>query len=296
FTKNARIVYDADQAGEAATLRGLELLIEEEMNVRIAILPKGADPDSFVRKEGRAGFIKILKESKDLFDYKLDTLTSKFKRHDPHGKMRIVGEMLPTLAKIKNSVLRSGYLRKMSEALEIDEESVREELKKLKPGETRNFSEQKELKRHTHANPAELTLLAIALEDPHTIKKIEEELSISAFSDDSVRKVLNKMRELESENKKIMPSHIINSFDDNRIEGVISEAVGIAETIQDRERVFKDCIHNIKTSNLKDSLKVIQFKIKEAASLSDGAKVDSLLAEYNNLIKGIGKIAINSKL
>ena len=299
FTKNVIMVYDADQAGQAATLRGLDLLIEEEMNVRIAILPKGKDPDSFVREKGRAEFIKVLKDSKDLFDYKLGTLTAKFKSNEPQGKARIIGEMLPTLAKIKNAVLQSGYLKKMAEELQIDEESIRSEIKKINVGGTRSFSRPKEIKetvKYKSATPAELTLLAIALEDPHAIKEIEEKLSISTFSDVSVRRILDKVRELESENRKIMPSHLMSSFDDKRIEGIISEAVGIAETIQDKERVFGDCLRHIKTSNLKDSLKVIQLKIKEASRTDDTAKVDSLVAEYSNLIKEIGKIAIIPKL
>ncbi|GAF80472.1 unnamed protein product, partial [marine sediment metagenome] len=132
FTKNVIMIYDSDKAGEDATLRGLDLLIEEDMNVRIAVLPKGTDPDSFVRKEERPGFMNALKKSKDLFDYKLGTLTLKFKKSEPHGKARIVNEMLPTIAKIKNAVLKSSYLKKMSEELSLDEESIRAELKKLK--------------------------------------------------------------------------------------------------------------------------------------------------------------------
>ena len=62
FTKNVIMIYDADKAGEAATLRGLDLLISEDMNVRIALLPKGLDPDSFVRKEGREKGLRILRE------------------------------------------------------------------------------------------------------------------------------------------------------------------------------------------------------------------------------------------
>ena len=117
FTRNAIMIYDADRAGEEASLRSLDLLVTEEMDVRIAILPKGSDPDSFVRREGKAGFTRILKESKDLFDYKLGVLTSRFKIDDPRGKARIAGGMLPTIARIKNAVLKSAYLRKISDRL-----------------------------------------------------------------------------------------------------------------------------------------------------------------------------------
>jgi DNA primase len=255
LTKNVIMVYDSDKAGEAATLRGLDLLIREDMNIRIAVLPKGSDPDSFVRKEKGPGFMKVLKESKDLFDYKLGVLTSKFKKSEPRGKARIVEEMLPTLAKIKNAVLKSSYLKKMAEALSVDEESVRTELKKVKPDAGEAYSAPVDAKKTKHENLAELTLLSLVLEDASFIKKIEEELGLGSFKDKSISAVLDKVGAFYKDGKKITPSHLISYFEDSTIEEVVSEAVSIGHTMQDKNKGFGDCVRHIKKRNLKEALK-----------------------------------------
>ena len=255
FTKNVIIIYDSDKAGEDATLRGLDLLIEEDMNVRIAVLPKGTDPDSFVRKEERSGFMDVLKKSKDLFDYKLATLTLKFKKSEPHGKARIVNEMLPTIAKIKNAVLKSSYLKKMSEELSLDEESIRAELKKLKPDFARTHAAGIDAEPKTFGNLAEITLLAIALEDTDSVEKIEKELGFRSFKDESIARILEKIKKFHENGKKITPSHLISYFEDNRVEEIISEAVSIGQTIQDKNKGLNDCFRYIKRNNLKQALK-----------------------------------------
>ena len=290
FTKNAIMVYDSDKAGEGATLRGLDLLIEEEMNVRIAILPKGNDPDSFVRREGKTGFMKVLKESKDLFDYKLDILTAKFKRNEPRSKTRIVGEMLPTLSKIKNDVLKSAYLKRMSEELDIDESAIRTELKKIKlTNYNTAYAASLKTQSKTPFNQAELALLAAALDDTRFMKKIKEELGFDKIQDERILTILKKMDELEREGKKVTPSHLIANFEDNNLEEVISEAASQAETIKDGKKMLEDCLRCIKKDNLKKTLSDIQFKIREAESARDAGTLNRLITEYNEIIKGFGK-------
>ncbi|MBL7156914.1 MAG: DNA primase [Candidatus Omnitrophica bacterium] len=289
FTKNVIMVYDSDKAGEGATLRGLDLLIEQDMNVRIAVLPKGSDPDSFVRKEGKAGFMKILKESKDLFDYKLGTLTAKFKKDQPHSKARIVAEMLPTLSRIKNAVLKSGYLKKMAEELALDEDSIRTELKKVKPVYARDYLGPRDVENKKSVNQAELALLSMALEDAKFLRKIEEELGFEKIQDRHISTVMGKIDELRKKGKKITVSHLMSCFEDGKIEEIISEATSVAQTIKDKNKVLDDCFRYIKRDNLKKALNNIQSKIKEAEKASDTSKVTRLMSEYNELIKGFGK-------
>ena len=290
LTKNIIMIYDSDKAGETATLRGLDLLIEEGMTVRIAILPKGADPDSFARKEGSAGFAKLLKSSKDLFDYKLGTLTAKFRKDEPRGKARIVEGMLPTLARIKNAVLKSGYLKKMSEEISVNEESIRAELKKVVQGGDRFFyraQENAETKKEPSGNFAEMTLLALVLDDEAFIDKVDEDIGLASFKSSVVGGILEKMADFRKNGKKITPSHLIGYFENEKIGEIISEAMNLVQTIKDKRKVFEDCSRHIRRNNLKAALNNIQFKIKEAESASDSDRVVKLVAEYSELIKGL---------
>lgn len=129
YTHNIVMVYDADQAGEMATLRGLDLFLEEGVNVRVATLDSGHDPDSFIRKFGPRGFSERLKRSNSLFTYKLGILNKKFDGRDPETMAEIVKEMLTTISKVRNAVIKAGYIKELSQELSIKEEAIWEELK-----------------------------------------------------------------------------------------------------------------------------------------------------------------------
>ncbi len=281
FTKNVIIIYDSDTAGEAATLRGLDLLIGEDMNVRIAVLPKGNDPDSFVRKEGPGGLTRVLKESRDLFDYKLGTLTAKFKKFEPRGTARIVGEMLPTLARIKNAVLKSGYLKKMSEELSVDEASIRAELGKVKPeyagAKNSSYAAGNEPQAPQLLRCAEMTLLAIALEDPKLAATIREKLGFEKFKSKAIAGVLEKIVGLQKNGEKVIPSHLISCFEDGKTEEIITRALSIAPTIQDRDKGLRECFRHILDENVKEA----------ARNNPDMYEVKRLIDEHRNMLKKI---------
>ncbi|OGW75630.1 MAG: DNA primase [Omnitrophica bacterium RBG_13_46_9] len=286
FAKNIIMVYDSDKAGQEATLRSLDLLIEEDMNVRIALLPKGHDPDSLVRKEGGTGFMKVLKESKDFFEYKLGVLSARFRKDQPRGKARIVEEMLPTLSRIKNAVLKSSYLKKISEELSVDEESVRSELKKVRTYSARAYpiGDTVETEKKRAITTAEMMLLAIVLEDMTHITKLEE-LGFQNFKDKLLVGIFEKISQLHKSGKSTTPSHLISYFTDTEAERIISEATNLCQTIKDSSKALKDCLRHVRKDNLKEVLSVIQFKIRKAESNADTDGVNRLIAEYSELIK-----------
>ncbi len=285
FTKNVIIIYDSDNAGEAATLRGLDLLIGEDMNVRIAVLPKGNDPDSFARREGSDGFMRVLKESRDIFDYKLGTLTAKFKKSEPRAVARIVGEMLPTLARIKNAVLKSGYLKKMSEELSVDEASIRAELVKVRP--ERSKSGQEDLGLRNLNGPgiqasglpgrAEMTLLAIALEDAALAMTIEDKMGLEKIKSKTIAGIIKKIADLQKNGEKVVPSHLVSCFEDEKAEEIVEKALCIAPTIKDRGKGLRDCLRYIIDENVKEA----------ARNNPDMHEVKKLIAEHKNILKNI---------
>ena len=82
FAEEAVVIYDGDKAGEAASLRGLEVFLEGGMSVKLVRMPVGFDPDDFVKKHGAPAFEKLLSEARDFFDYKFEVLRSRFDLRD----------------------------------------------------------------------------------------------------------------------------------------------------------------------------------------------------------------------
>ena len=111
FTPNVLLIYDADRAGIAAALRGIDLLLEAEMNVRVLLLPPGEDPDSYVKANGKSGFeVYINDRAQDFLDFKLDQLRLAHNFEDPQEKTQAIHEVAQTLGRLVDPVKLAVYL------------------------------------------------------------------------------------------------------------------------------------------------------------------------------------------
>ena len=272
-------------------MRNLDLFISEDVNVYIAELPDGLDPDGYIRKFGLEDFLKLKKSSKNLFDYKLGKLTNRFNINTTHGKMNIASEMLPTIARINNAVLKSTLVKKLSERLSVDEESIKVELKKVKGdySERRYVAAVTEVKKHSAS--AEIMMLALMMEGSRIVDKIAQVLAPDEFKDSSIRDVVSAILVLHKENKEVTPSRLIS-----HLSGVpsaatlITEAVGISESIADKDKALADCIAKIKSDNLKERRAMIQDAISAAHNQKNDNRVNELVAEFSRLENEIRKL------
>lgn len=286
-TNTVVMVYDPDEAGEAASLRNLDLVITEGMNVYIAELPVGFDPDGYIRKFGTDEFAKVIKASKNLFDYKIEKLAKRFNMNTMSGKANIASEMLPTISKIENAVLRSELVKKLAGALGVDEGSIREELKKVKPehNEYRYMITPVEAKKDPHG--AEMVILALSLDPENFIGKIAESLRAEDFKDSSLRDAMSVVLTLHGENRKATPAQLITLLKNSQAAAnMISEASAILDTMDDKEKAFDDCVRRIKKDNIKERLSALYDAIGIAHNQKNEDKVRELMTEYNSLVKG----------
>ncbi len=130
-TNNLKILYDGDPAGIKAALRGLDLALEQDMNVRIVLLPDKEDPDSYVQKYGGEAFTEFTtRESKDFILFKTQLLLAETKG-DPIKKSILVKDIVASIAKIPDPIKRSLYLRECSTLMEVDENALVSEINKL---------------------------------------------------------------------------------------------------------------------------------------------------------------------
>ena len=140
YTKNVTILYDGDQAGINASLRGLDLILENNLNVRIVTFPENEDPDSFSKKLGKNEFFKFLDENEtDLIKYKTNQLNENY-RNDPIKKSELVIDIITSISKIPNSIKRSIYIKDCSDLLKIDENTLITEMNKLLLGSSKTLN------------------------------------------------------------------------------------------------------------------------------------------------------------
>lgn len=132
FTNNITILYDGDAAGLKAALRGLEMMAEEDVNVRVVMLPDGDDPDSFLHKKGSTAFREFVSSGKKHFlAFKMSYLLAEAGA-DPLKKAEAIKSIVGTLAKIPDPIKRSVMIRECSTALDVGEQVLITEVNKIK--------------------------------------------------------------------------------------------------------------------------------------------------------------------
>ena len=132
FTSNITVLYDGDAAGIKAALRGIDLLLEDGMNVKVVLLPDGEDPDSFARKHNASQFSEFIKQSEtDFIRFKTRLLLDDAGT-DPIKRSALITDIIHTVAIIPDNIARSIYIRECSAMMEIDEQVLLNEVNKIR--------------------------------------------------------------------------------------------------------------------------------------------------------------------
>ena len=146
LTKNITVLFDGDAAGIRASLRGIDLILEQGMNVKVVTFPDGDDPDSFAKKHSEASLREYLEESsQDFINFKV-SLLMKDANNDPVKKAGLIRDIVTSISKIPDSIQREVYVQECSRIMEISERVLFSELAQLISKNTQDFkkNQQKE--------------------------------------------------------------------------------------------------------------------------------------------------------
>jgi len=257
------------------------------MNVRIVTLPKGDDPDSFVKKHGVKGFEDITKRAKDLFDYKLGLLMTKFRGEGIRDKANIISEMLPTISIVDNAVVKSGYLKKLAESLGVHEGSLRDEMKKVKPDYSFRCESVGKLDAGSKSYiSSELHVLGLAILDEKLFELLKDELGLYMFRDENIKKVMGLVEDLYRQEVSSKPGKLLSRLEgDESAKAAVVQAVAKADITEERERVLRDCMECMRRENMKDELKSLTLQLKKAQETKNDAEMRVLLTKINRIHK-----------
>lgn len=287
YTHNVVMVYDADMAGQMATLRSLDMFIEESMNVRVASLAPGSDPDVCVRKEGIDRFTERVAGAKDLFDYKMNILKSQYDSRSVEGKAKISSEMLATINRFQNAIYRSEYLKKLAQELRVEEGALLQEMQKLKnPALLRDGAVAEAKAAQEEKHPTERLLLKLMLEESALINRVRESLKPDDFQDTMVSKMVSLLFRFLEEGKQIEMSCLLNHIGSDEVSRFVCESACLSEPeSQHKDKIIEDCIKRLQQKSLTSKKQCLHKEIKVAQQSGDEALLSRLVAEFNHLLK-----------
>ena len=132
FTPNITILYDGDAAGIRASFRGIDLILQEGMNVKVVLFPDGEDPDSYSKRVSSSELATYLDtNAKDFISFKTDILLAET-QNDPIKKSKLIREILNSIALVPDQISQSVYIKQASSQFEIAEQTLINELNKIK--------------------------------------------------------------------------------------------------------------------------------------------------------------------
>ena len=216
YTKSVVIAYDSDEAGQRAADKAFKLLGEVGLDVKILKMTGAKDPDEYIKKFGPERFRRLLDESKTHFDYKFESVLSKFDISIMPEKLKAIANLTDIISNVTSAVEREVYISKVSEKLEVTKESLKFDVDK-KIRKTQKETQKNESKKimlesagfgdrinpdyakNVRAASAEESILSIILTYPELMKKVKNgdfELSSDDFFTVFGKKVFEKSLEL----------------------------------------------------------------------------------------------------
>ena len=186
FTQNITILYDGDAAGIKASIRGIDLVLEEGMNVKIVLIPDNEDPDSYSKKLSNEEFLKFLKDNEtDFIRFKTQLLLSEA-NNDPVKKADLIRDVVKSIAVIPEAITRTVYIKECSIVLEVSEPIIYHEVNKIR--QQKSFQD-----RNKYPGPEDLPILP-----PVLVKPVQRE-TVTYYSEKEIIRLLLKFGNMEFE-------------------------------------------------------------------------------------------------
>lgn len=199
YTQNITILFDGDEAGLKASFRGIDMILEEGMNVRIVMFPAGEDPDSYVRNNRIAEVMEFLKSNaRDFIRFKTGIL-SREAAGDPIKMASLIKEIVQTISLVPDAIFRTVYIRECSAILDVPEQTLMNELNRI----LRKKASKKLLNKEEQETPEPTEV--------QFVQKPEMDLNDSSFQErDIVRLLLNygteevEVEEMDERNRPVI--------------------------------------------------------------------------------------------
>ncbi len=284
------VSFDSDSAGQAATMRSIEVLLVEGFKVNILRMPTGKDPDEFVRANGITVFRELLKTTQPYIEYIIDKATAQFDIARPTGKVEAINAILPHLARMRDKVVRADYADQIANRLRVDSRAIREEMKRVAVNR-QNALDARRLRATQETTIAEKQLLEIMLLNADVRRAMVANLTKADYGDLATGSIFAAIIELESDN--IEPDFSsLQGLMDSDAERELLPTLLISDLSwaggEDFDTLFKkatEALTSLRRRQFEKRLEQVQIELGQAERDQDEEKVIRLFQEKTDLQK-----------
>jgi DNA primase len=283
FASRAVLVYDADAAGRTAMERAHSLFEEADLPARVVVLPAG-DPDEFLRTAGPEKFAALLAQAVPIFDYQVAQAAA---RHDPQtveGRVRIVDELLPSLAAVTHPVRQAEYIRSLAQRFGLAEDAVRQRLRVRRQGAASAGEVLQGPPPERARAKAERLLVHLMVHDPSVREQVAAALSPGEFEDPHHRALAAVLLAAGQAGAETL----VDRVDDQDAQRLLVQLVFEEPPVVEREvgRVVRDAIdYIVRREPAARARQELARRIQQAQAAGDVEQVRRLQLEYVKLVR-----------
>jgi DNA primase len=285
YTKNLILLFDADQAGVQATLRSLPLFLEEDVAGKMIDLPKGEDPDGFLRKGNVEDFGRRAKRAIPLIDFFFERLMKTYDVKSVDGKVRVAKEGVALLHKIPDKIRKDFYARALAERLDVKEAFLYEMLRSSPKGASRTGEVSKKSSMERTFLKSEEMVVRLMIQHPEIIPTLTKEDIVKEFESPVLQKIVRGLEDLYLKKGRLELPEALDNFEED-LKGRLREFAFQESGLEgDQRKILQDCIQKIREKRLKKERGELLKRIKEAEKEHEGKGLLPLLKERQELAK-----------
>ena len=278
YTKNVKIAYDSDAEGEEATIRGRDILDKLGADVRVVKYEGAKDPDEYIIKFGKESFLKQVKNSISLFEFKLENVSKKYNLENISDKVKFMGEVLELLLKIRNSAERDIYIKEISKKYGISAESIYLEIEKkekniktdgisaeaflenVKKETEKDLENDKEKAEKIKKYTEELILIKVLIYNKSARVNFKNNISLSVISDELNRKTIeNIIQNIDLDEVKLIDKLLLDEEISKKITEILSRDDNIFKSdmnIEEKDPMI--VLKSFENRTLEERMKMIE--------------------------------------
>ena len=293
------ISYDADMAGQMATLRGLEILRTAGFDVRVLNIPQGKDPDEYVRSNGKEAFLKLINSAEPLIDYRMKKAEEGIDFKNSQSLILYAKRIMEIISDL-DPMEKDVYIKKASENTGIKEQTLYDIRKsKMKDNRENNFRNNKEEDRSKlYVEPgflkAERAILKIMLENKEYLQYIEERISENDFILLEHKEIFTVIMLAKGENINNIDSFIESKLNNTKSIGELvkirEENIFFADDVKVQINDFINEIHSYKLKQRIDQLRKEQKELENQGKIEESIKLAIELASVTKKLKEIKRV------
>jgi DNA primase len=293
FARRVVVNYDGDQAGVQAAKKAIEILLTEDLEVKVLVLPDNADPDEFIRNFGANEYQQRRGEAQPHIQFVIDQAVRDRKLTNPAQKEAAIEEVLPFIRAVRSRIQKREYFDIAMDSLRVTDPSLRREFwQTLRSSEAERPVARRAASGHSEATPAEQRLLGVLFADEGLRRQVLPLLQAEDYEDLPTASIFRALRELEQERKSIDFDSLSEKTEGDTLAARLLPMLLMSDSLHASNENYtaEECVQTFRLMKINHRIDEIRAELAAAEREEDDERVSNLSNEQVELARRRGTL------